>query len=350
MKAVRLILSNSGKLCTKWDATAAGEQARGPTKILKRDPSSDTASPHDHPPAIPSSQPPPQPDRAHSDVHRPFGQPPATQGAPPATSAVGSRAASPSGQTAAGAAAAAAAQAALAGPAPAAKQLPPRYNPPGTSSVPPPPAVDQAQPHISRPQPQQQQQPVSALEALATAGIHHPPPPAGSQDSSRAKFAPPNATPGAAPEQRASQQGYSQSSQARAGPQLPSSDPKPHLQHPGPHPAGLGPSPSQQITAQAARLDPHRAPVQQQGSGHGNGPLPQPMLQFGSVQHVPNNQSVLNPLHFGIPAGMLPGAKLDSAGQSSGAQPGTPQAQQGTPWTLTSSGWYQVSCVLYCAL
>jgi len=278
-----------------------------------------------------ATQPAPRPDHAHPDMNRVSGQPqaaPGTASGPPTTAG---RAASPPGQTAAGAAAAAAAQAALAGPAPAAKQGPPKYNPPGTSSAPPhTPSVDQAQQQGGRPQ--QQQPPVSPLEALATAGIHHPASraAAGTQDPARARFNPQGAPPGAAADPRLSQQGYQQQgSQGRTGPQLPFPDPRPHVQHPGAHSPGPGPTPSQQITAQAARLDPHRANHQhQQGAGNGPGPLPQPMLQFGSVQHVPNNQSVPNPLHFGIPAGMLPGAKLDSAGQA-GNEATASQAQHG---------------------
>ena len=264
-------------------------------------------------------------------MNRVSGQPqaaPGTASGPPTTAG---RAASPPGQTAAGAAAAAAAQAALAGPAPAAKQGPPKYNPPGTSTAPPhTPAADQAQQQGGRPQ--LQQPPVSPLEALATAGIHHPASraAAGTQDPARARFNPQGAPPGAAADPRLSQQGYQQQgSQGRTGPQLPFPDPRPHVQHPGAHSPGPGPTPSQQITAQAARLDPHRANHQhQQGAGNGPGPLPQPMLQFGSVQHVPNNQSVPNPLLFGIPAGMLPGAKLDSAGQA-GNEATASQAQHG---------------------
>ncbi|DBB18411.1 TPA: hypothetical protein ACH3X3_000061 [Trebouxia sp. C0006] len=342
---------HSGSLGTEGDRAMAeamsrspgnlspGEHARGPTKILKRDPSSEAASPHDHtPPPISShpmaanaTQPAPRPDHAHPDMNRVSGQPqaaPGTASGPPTTAG---RAASPPGQTAAGAAAAAAAQAALAGPAPAAKQGPPKYNPPGTSSAPPhTPSVDQAQQQGGRPQ--QQQPPVSPLEALATAGIHHPASraAAGTQDPARARFNPQGAPPGAAADPRLSQQGYQQQgSQGRTGPQLPFPDPRPHVQHPGAHSPGPGPTPSQQITAQAARLDPHRANHQhQQGAGNGPGPLPQPMLQFGSVQHVPNNQSVPNPLLFGIPAGMLPGAKLDSAGQA-GNEATASQAQHG---------------------
>ncbi|KAL0021200.1 hypothetical protein WJX77_011829 [Trebouxia sp. C0004] len=342
---------HSGSLGTEGDRAMAeamsrspgnvspGEHARGPTKILKRDPSSEAASPHDHtPPSISShpmaanaTQPAPRPDHAHLDMNRVSGQPqaaPGTASGPPAT--IG-RAASPPGQTAAGAAAAAAAQAALAGPAPAAKQGPPKYNPPGTSSAPPhTPSVDQAlQQGGKAPQPQP---PVSPLEALATAGIHHPASraAAGPQEPARARFHPQGAPPGTAADPRPSQQGYQQQGgQGRTGSQLPFPDPSPHVQHPGAHPPGPGPTPSQQITAQAARLDPHLANhQQQQGAGNGPGPLPQPILQFGSVQHVPNNQSVANPLHFGIPAGMLPGAKLDSASQA-GNEAAASQAQHG---------------------
>ena len=276
-----------------------------------------------------ASHPAPRSDHPHPDMNRVSGQPqavPGTASGPPTTAG---RAASPSGQTPAGAAAAAAAQAALAGPAPAAKQGPPKYNPPGTSTAPPhTPSADQAQQQGGRPQ--LQQPPVSPLEALATAGIHHPTSraAAGPQEPAGAQF--PGAPPGAAADPRLSQQGYQQQgSQGRTGPQLPFPDPRPHVQHPGAHPPGPGPTPSQQITAQAARLDPHRAQQQQQqGAGNGPSPLPQPMLQFGSVQHVPNNQSMPNPLHFGIPAGMLPGAKLEPAGQA-GNERNASQAQQG---------------------
>ncbi|KAL0045790.1 hypothetical protein WJX82_004514 [Trebouxia sp. C0006] len=81
---------HSGSLGTEGDRAMAeamsrspgnlspGEHARGPTKILKRDPSSEAASPHDHtPPPISShpmaanaTQPAPRPDHAHPDMNR----------------------------------------------------------------------------------------------------------------------------------------------------------------------------------------------------------------------------------------------------------------------------------------
>ncbi len=288
--------------------------------------------------AASSHQQPPH-SEAHPDSHRVTGQPQAAPAAASGPSHTGSRAASPPGaqQTSAHAAAAAAAQAALAGPTPATtKQQAPKYNPPGTSA----PSADQAQQNSNRPPQQQQQQPVSALEALATAGIHHPPPRASlSQEFGRGQPRPQGVT----SDPRLPQQGpHPQGGQGRPGQQLPFPDPRSHAQQHSAHAAGPGPmpgpTPSQQITAQAARLDPHRAnQVQpQRGQGNGPGPLPPPMLQFGSVQHVPDmstplgegSQSAANPLHFGIPAGMLPGAKLETGGQG-GDQAMAMQAQTG---------------------
>ena len=265
-------------------------------------------------------------EQAHSDTSR---APGLTQPAPAVSS--GPRAAPPSGaaQTPAGAAAAAAAQAALAAPPPLHKQAP-KYNPPGTSQ---PPSNDRAQ----------QQQPVSALQALATAGIHHPPPraSASSQELGRGQSHPQGPT----LDPRLSHQHHhqpQQGGQSRAQ-HLPFPDSRPHAPHQVGNITGPGPTPSQQITAQAARHTPQHANHQQQqgavnGLGpHGPGPLPPPMLQFGSVQPVPNvpprndaDQAGMNPLHFGIPAGMLPGAKLDTgAAGRGGNQPMLNQASQG---------------------
>lgn len=289
-----------------------GEHARGPTKILKRDPS-DAASPHDYAaPAVPSSSSQgteaPRSMQDHPEGGRgPEGLPqpapangPITRGPSPSATA----------QTPAGAAAAAAAQAALAGPLPAPRTAAPKYNPPNTLPHQPPPE----QRH-DRSFQQQQQHGVSSIDALASAGIHHGPNRSSSQQSLNQPRS--QGPPGAALSQADPRLPYPQGGPQ---PQMPFPEARPHPQHEG---AGPHPTPSQQITAQAARHDPQRAHQNQAASSSG---LPSAIMQFGSMQHVPNQakgeggQVMLNPLQFGIPAGMLPGTGLDGQGPSASGQ------------------------------
>lgn len=333
----------------------AGEQARGPTKILKRDPSSEAASPHDYtpPPAASStSQPPPAP---HTTQERfGVGPQPASVSAGPvhmalpaagnrgpsaaaaqtsagtqnqaapaglqgndASSAMSSKGpASTSGaaQTPAGAAAAAAAQAALAGPLPTPKPAAPRYNPPGT--LPNPSSAEPAQRHDRSFQQQQQQHGLSSADTLVSASMHHGPRPFASQQGMGPNQMQPR--PQVPPGSGLSQADPRLSHQQNAGRmQTPFSDQRPQPQHGG---LGPQPSPSQQITAQAARIEPQGV-NQAQHQAMGSNALPPNLLQFGSMQHVPNlpkndnGQSTPNPLQFGIPAGMMLGARPDHRGQ-----------------------------------
>lgn len=297
----------------------SGEHARGPTKILKRDPS-EAASPHDYAaPAAPSSsfQAAPQalrPMQDHSEGGRgPEGLPqpapangPITRGPSPSSTA----------QTPAGAAAAAAAQAALAGPLPAPRTAGPKYNPPNTLPHQPPPEQRHDR---SFHQQQQTQHGVSSIDALASAGIHHGPNRSSSQQSLNQPR--PQGLPGAALSQADPRLPYPQGGPQ---PQMPLPEGPPHPQHEG---VGPHPTPSQQITAQAARHDPQRTHQSQAASSSG---LPSAVMQFGSMQHVPKSdggQVMPNPLQFGIPAGMLPGAGLDGRAPSASGhgQPGHPR-------------------------
>ena len=219
-------------------------------------------------------------------------------------------------QTPAGAAAAAAAQAALAGPLPAPRTAAPKYNPPGT--LPHQPPTEQAPPRHYRSHYQQQQQSLSSIDALASAGIHHGLKPSSSQQSLNQAQPRPQGLPGAALSQADPRLRYPQGGPR---PQVPFPEPRPHPQHGG---IGPHPTPSQQITAQAARHDPQRAHPNQ---AVGNGALPPNMLQFGSMQHVPSQpkvseggQPMPNPLQFGIPAGMLSGAGLEGRAQAAPGQ------------------------------
>ena len=301
-----------------------GEHARGPTKILKRDPLSEAASPHDHSTAaVPSSSPQaPQAPRSMQD-HGEGGRGP--EGLPQPAPASGTIMKGPSAiataQTPAGAAATAAAQAALAGPLPAPRTAAPKYNPPGTLPHQPPPEQRHDR---SFHQQHQQQQGVSSIDALASAGIHHGPNRSSSQQSL-------NQPRPQGPSEPALSQADPRLPYPQGGPrpQMPFSDARLHLQHGG---MGPHPTPSQQITAQAARHEPQRAHPNQAA---GNGGLPSNMMQFGSMQPVPSQpkseggQPMLNPLQFGIPAGMLPGAGLDgrAASASGQGQPGHSQGQ-----------------------
>ena len=173
--------------------------------------------------------------------------------------------------------------------------------------------------------PFQQQQGTSNTEAPTSAGMHHAPRPSTSQQGMGLNQVQPR------------QQGPSGSAISQADPRLPYQPNGGRL--PGPYAdpqgqqgqGGLGsqPSPSQQITAQAARHEPQRI-NQAQNQAAGNGGLPPSLLQFGSMQHVPNlpksecSQPTPNPLQFGIPAGMLTGAGGDQRGQ-----PASTQGQQG---------------------
>ena len=335
--------------------TRAGEHARGPTKILKRDPSSETASPHDYTPhsapPSPASQPPAAP---HSAQER-FGAqsqaastsgslnmaPPAagnrsssaaaaqtsagTQGqaapaglqgseAPSAMSSKGPASASGAAQTPAGAAAAAAAQAALAGPLPTPKPAAPRYNPPGT--LPNPSPAEPAAQRQDRPFQQQQQPGVSRADALVPAGTHHAPRPFASQQGMGPKQMQPRqqGPPGSGLSQADPRFSYQQDAGRM---QMPFSEQQLQPQHGG---LGPQPSPSQQITAQAARHEPQGV-NETQHQAMGSNALPPNLLQFGSMQHVPNlpknegGQSTPNPLQFGIPSGMMLGARTDQRGQ-----------------------------------
>ena len=340
----------SGNHATCWQSTAssactmhvhaAGEHARGPTKILKRDPSSEAASPHDYPaPAIPSSSQGPQASRSMQD-HEEGGRGP--EGFPQPAPASGTITKGPlpsaTAQTPAGAAAAAAAQAALAGPLPAPRPAVHKYNPPATLPHQPPP--EQRHDRSLHQQQHQQQQGVSSIDALASAGIHHGPSRSSSQQSLNQPR--PQAPSGAALSQADPRLPYPQGGPR---PQMPFPEAGPRLQHGA---MGAHPTPSQQITAQAARHEPQRG---QQNQAAGTGGLPSSMMQFGSMQHVPNQpkgeggQLVPNPLQFGIPAGMLPGAGLDGrapsasgqgqAGHSRGQGQSVQQGRQGSaegPW------------------
>ena len=224
-------------------------------------------------------------------------------------------------QTPAGAAAAAAAQAALAGPLPAPRTATPKYNPPGT--LPHQQAPEQRHDRSFHQQQHQQPQNASSIDALASAGIHHGPHRSSSQQSLNQPR--PQGPSGAALSQADPRLPYPQ---VGPRPQMPFPEARPHLQHGG---VGPHPTPSQQITAQAARHEPQRA---QQNQAAGNGGLPSNMMQFGSMQHVPNQpkneggQPMPNPLQFGIPAGMLPGAGLDGRAQTASA-PGQPGHSRG---------------------
>lgn len=216
-------------------------------------------------------------------------------------------------QTPAGAAAAAAAQAALAGPLPAPRTAAPKYNPPGTLSYQPP--LEQRHDRSFHQQQPQQQQGVSSLDAHASAGTHPGPSRSSSQQSLNQPR--PQGPSGAAVSQADPRLPYPQGG---SRPQMPFPESRPHAQHEvtGPHP-----TPSQQISAQAARHEPQRAP---QSQAAGNGGLPSNMMQFGSMQHVPSQpksegaQVMPNPLQFGIPAGMLPGSGLDGRAPSASGQ------------------------------
>lgn len=334
MYAIRMLHADKrvGSFTFSFIVYMTGEHTRGPTKILKRDPS-DAASPHDYSaPAVPSSssQAATQPPRSMQD-HPEGGRGP--EGLPQPAPANGpiTRGPSPSAtaQTPAGAAAAAAAQAALAGPLPAPRTAGPKYNPPNTLPHQPPP--EQRHDRSFPPHQQQQQQGVSSIDALASAGIHHGPNRSSSQQSLNQPC--PQGPPGAALSQ--------------ADPRLPYPQGGPQPQMPFPQHDGVGPhpTPSQQITAQAARHDPQRTHQNQAASSSG---LPAAMMQFGSMQHVPNQAKgegggqVMNPLQFGIPAGMLPGAgpegRASSAsgqGQARGPGQNGQQGRQGStqgPW------------------
>ena len=301
-----------------------GEQARGPTKILKRDPLSEAVSPNDYPaPAIPSSSSQaPQAPRSMQD-HGEGGRGPEglPQPAPASSTIMKGPSAIATAQTPAGAAAAAAAQAAMAGPLPAPRTAAPKYNPPGTLLHQPPPEQRHDR---SFHQQHQQQQGVSSIDALASAGIHHGPNRSSSQQSlnqPRLQGPPEPALSQADPRLPYPQGG--------PRPQMPFPDTRVHPQHGG---MGPHPTPSQQITAQAARHEPQRV---HQNQAAGNGGPPSNMMQFGSMQPVPSQpkneggQPMPNPLQFGIPAGMLPGAGLDgrAASASGQGQPGHSQRQ-----------------------
>lgn len=227
---------------------------------------------------------------------------------------------SAAGQTPAGAAAAAAAQAAMAGPLPPPPPRPaaPKYNPPATL-----PPTDQPPQRHDR-LPSQQQQGASSIDALTSAGIHHGPKSSSSQQSLNQKQPRPQGASEAALSQADPRLPYLQGGGPR--PQMPMPEPRPHPQNElggmGPHP-----TPSQQITAQAARHEPQRV---QQNQAAGDDGVPSSALQFGSMLHVPGqtkddgSQPMPNPLQFGIPAGMLPGAGLEGRAQPApgGGQPG----------------------------
>lgn len=307
---------------------ATGEHARGPTKILKRDPSSEAASPHDYtapsvPPSSAQAAPAPRPLQDHPEGGRGADDPPRPDPIP-AGGGANNRGMLPSsfsaaGQTPAGAAAAAAAHAAMAGPMNPPRPPAPKYNPPShLPDQPPPPRHDR---------PPQQQQGASSIDALASVGSHHSLKSSSSQQSlNQAQQRPQGGPgPGAALSQADPRLPYPQGG-GGPRPQVPGPEPRPlpqsELGGMGPHP-----TPSQQITAQAARHEPQRV---QQNPAVGNGPQPSSTMQFGSMLHVPSqarsdgSQSTPNPLQFGIPAGMLPGA-----GAEGRAQPVPGQGQLG---------------------
>ncbi|KAL3135108.1 hypothetical protein ABBQ32_008051 [Trebouxia sp. C0010 RCD-2024] len=325
-----------------------GEHARGPTKILKRDPSSEAASPHDYaapsvPPSSSQAAPASRPLQGHPEGGRGADEPPR---ADPISAAGGANnrgmlppSFSAAGQTPAGAAAAAAAHAAMAGPLNPPRPPAPKYNPPSHLPDQPPP-----QRHDKPPQ---QQQGVSSIDALASVGSHHSLKLSSSQQSlNQAQQRPQGGSGAAALSQADPSLPYPQGG-GGPRPQMPVPEPRPLPQNElggmGPHP-----TPSQQITAQAARHEPQRV---QQNQAVGNGTQPSNTMQFGSMLHVPSqakmdgSQSTPNPLQFGIPAGMLPGAGAEgraqpvpaqgppggSRGPGQNAQPGRHTSTEG-PW------------------
>lgn len=302
---------------------ATGEHARGPTKILKRDPSSEAASPHDYaapsvPPSSSQAAPASRPLQGHPEGGRGADEPPR---ADPISAAGGANnrgmlppSFSAAGQTPAGAAAAAAAHAAMAGPLNPPRPPAPKYNPPSHLPDQPPP-----QRHDKPPQ---QQQGVSSIDALASVGSHHSLKLSSSQQSlNQAQQRPQGGSGAAALSQADPSLPYPQGG-GGPRPQMPVPEPRPLPQNElggmGPHP-----TPSQQITAQAARHEPQRV---QQNQAVGNGTQPSNTMQFGSMLHVPSqakmdgSQSTPNPLQFGIPAGMLPGAGAEGRAQPVPAQ------------------------------
>ena len=318
----------------------AGEHARAIPKILKRDPSSEAASPHeDAPPHSPAAQatpsaPPlpaaaaaemtqvrPAPNTASVQPQLPSAlsgaqQPPvasAGQGQPASATALGARPLPPGmsqpAQTPAGLAAAAAAQAALAAPPPPLKQVP-KYNPPGNAHHLHP---DHAAQQKGKQQ-QQQQQPLSATDGPDRQQVNRlgQQAPMFHQNQTRpdAHASHPSAN---APPHPAQLTGL-----------------RPQMQPTVPHSSSSSSMPSQQITAQARASQAQQSQGQPGGNVGANGPPPS-FLQFGSMQPIPSSgngpaaAAGSNPLTFGIPAGMTPG----SSNGNGAARQNASQAPQG---------------------